>query len=88
MCWLMLLPDVADGITTCVMADVITICCRWNGHIFFDMADVFVIVADGIATWLECFKADLITLVVDGKATGSIYFSFSSVLLMRTSSYI
>ena len=56
MCWLMLLPDLADGITTCVIADVITICGRWNSLIFFDMADVVAIVADGIAIWLECFK--------------------------------
>ena len=33
-------------------------------------------------------KADLITLVADGKATRSIYFSFSSVLLIRTSCHI
>ena len=33
-------------------------------------------------------KADLITLVADGKATGSIYFNLSSVLFIRTSSHI
>ena len=56
-------------------------------HIF-DKADVIVIVADGIATWLECIKADLIALVANGKAIESIYFNFSSLLLIRTSSHI
>ena len=56
MCWLMVLPILGDGITTCVMADVITICGRWNSHIIFDMVDVVAIVADGIATWLQCFQ--------------------------------
>ena len=32
--------------------------------------DVIAIVADGIATWLECIKADLIALVADGKLLG------------------
>ena len=75
----------ADGIATYLMADVIATFGRWNGHIFFDMADVIVNVADEIATWLECIKADLIALLADGKATGSIYFNFSSLLLIRTS---
>ena len=44
--------------------------------------------ADGIATWLECVKTDLIALVADGKATGSVYFNFSSLLLITTSSHI
>ena len=56
-------------------------------HIF-DIADVISIAADGIATWLECVQADLIALVADGKATGSIYFNFNSLLLIRTSSHI
>ena len=66
----------ADVITKYLMADVIATCGRWNGHLFFDKADVIAIVADGIATWLECIKADLIALMADGKATGSIYFNF------------
>ena len=32
----------------------------------FDKADVIAIVADGIATWLECVYADLIALVAGG----------------------
>ena len=36
----------------------------------------------------KVFKADLITLVADGKATGSIYFNLSSVLFIRTSSHM
>ena len=40
MCWLILLPILVDEITTCVMADVIAICGRWNSHLLFDMADV------------------------------------------------
>ena len=32
----------------------------------FDKAGVTAIVADGIATWLECVKTDLIALVADG----------------------
>ena len=55
---------------------------------YFDKADVIVIVADRIATWLECIKADLIALVADGKATGSAHFNVSSLLLIRTSSHI
>ena len=54
----------ADGIATYLMADVFATCGRWNGHLSFDMADV---VADGIATWLECIKADLSALLADGK---------------------
>ena len=38
------------------------------------MAGVIAIVADGIATLVGMFsKADLITLVADGKATGSLF---------------
>ena len=88
LCWLMLLPKVAEGIATYLMAEVIATCGRWNGHIFFDMADVIVILVDGIVTWLEYVQEDLIALVADGKATGSIYFNFSSLLLIRTSSHI
>ena len=33
-------------------------------------------------------KVDLITLVADGKATGSIHFNLSSVLFIRTSSHM
>ena len=51
----------------------------------FDKADVIAIVADGIATW-ECVKADLIALGQMEQATGSVYFNFSSFLLIRTSS--
>ena len=40
----------AVGITTCLLADVITNCGKWNNHIFIYMADVVAIVADGIAT--------------------------------------
>ena len=78
---------VADGIATYLMADVIATCGRWNGHRFFDMADVIAIVADGIATWLECVQVDLIAFVADGKITKSIYFNFSSLLLIQTSSH-
>ena len=56
-------------------------------HIF-DMADAIAIVADGIATWLEFVQADLIALVADVNANGSVYFNFSSLLLIRTSSHI
>ena len=70
------------------MADVIATCGRWNCHIFFDMADVIVIVTDEIDTQLECVQADLIALVADGKTTESTYFNFSSLLLKRTSSHI
>ena len=86
--WLMLLPPVADGIATCVMADVITTCGRWNSHVFW-------------YGWCYCYcgrwnshigwnvaKVDLITLVADGKATGSNYFNLSSLLFIRTSSHI
>ena len=50
----------------------------------FEMADVIVIVADWNSHigW-NVVKADLITLVADGKATGSIYFDLSSVLFIR-----
>ena len=52
------------------------------------MADVITIVADGIATWLECFPRQIfITLVADVKAMGH-YFSLSSMLLIRTSSHM
>ena len=54
----------------------------------FDKADVISIVADGIATWLECVKADLIALVADGTSHWKVYFNFSSLLLIRTSSHI
>ena len=38
------------------------------------MADVIAIVADGITTWVGMFsKADLITLVTDVEATGSLF---------------
>ena len=52
------------------------------------MAGIIAIVADGMATWVGMFsKADLITLVADVKATGSL-FSLSSMLLIRMSSHM
>ena len=50
------------------------VCCgRWNGHFFLWLADVIAIVADGIATGWNVFKAELITLLADVKATGSLF---------------
>ena len=37
------------------------------------MADVIAIVSDGMATGWNDFKVDLITLVADVKATGSLF---------------
>ena len=61
------------------------------------IADVVVIVADGIATWdgMVCLE-DIIAFVADGIATRSTvyfsitfcYFSLSSVMLSRTSFHI
>ena len=54
----------------CIMADVFTICGRWNGH-FYVMGWCYCPVADGIATWLECGQM-LFAQVVDGMTTESI----------------
>ena len=81
--WLMLLPLIdccyvgwcycqCDGwcYCQCTMADVLTICGRWNGH-FNVMGWCYCPVADGIATWLECGQM-LFAQVVDGMTTESI----------------
>ena len=78
----------ADLVTNYMMADVIATCGRWNGHMCFDKADVIAIVADGIATWLECVRQILLPWWQMEQATGSVYFNFSSLLLIRTSSHI
>ena len=84
MCWLMLLPAVADGIATCVMANVITTCHRWNNHLFwYGWCCCHCGRLNSHIGW-NVVKPDLITMVADGKATGSIYFNFSSVLLIKT----
>ena len=71
--------------STSMLAHVITKVA--DGIATYLMADVIAIVADGIATWLECVQVDLIAFVADGKTTESIYFNFSSLLLIQTSSH-
>ena len=85
--WLMLMPlfincfIVVDVMTTCAGWYYYQICDGWcYCHVWqmewplcFVMGWCYCPVADGITTWLE-WKADLIALVADGMATGSVIF--------------
>ena len=86
--WLMLLPKLivivlADVIAN-VMADVFTICGRWNSHFICD--GLMLLPCGRWYSHLVGMWADVIW--PDGMSHWVNYFSFSSLLLLRTSSHI
>ena len=86
--WLMLLPQLiiivlADVIAN-VMANVFTICGRWNSHFICD--GLMLLPCGRWYSHLVGMWADVIW--PDGMSHWVNYFSFSSLLLLRTSSHI
>ena len=49
------------------------------------LADVIVMVVDGITTQVGFYLPDAIAMVADGITTGQLYFNFSSEMFNRTS---
>ena len=81
------ITNVADGTAACVTADVIANCGRWNSH-FCGWLMLLLIVADGIATWLECFPRQISLPWWQMLKPLGHYFSLSSVVLTRASSHM
>ena len=78
----------ADIFAKYMMADVIATCGRWNGHMFLIRLMLLPLWQMEWPHGWNVSRQILLPWWQMGQATGSIYFNFSSLLLIRTSSHI